>query len=97
MATVLQLNSRPECIRKVTEGSLRRLRVEAIDLYSDDSSRTCGATRRGTTKLHRLEENIGSADLELRASDLGQIEDAAASIIVQGARYPEHLQQRVGR
>jgi len=51
----------------------------------------------GTTKLHRLEENIGAATVDLTASDLRQIEDAAASITVHGARYPEHLQQRVGR
>jgi aryl-alcohol dehydrogenase-like predicted oxidoreductase len=51
----------------------------------------------GTTKLHRLEENIGAADVELTPEDLRAIEDAAAKITVQGARYPEHLQQRVGR
>jgi aryl-alcohol dehydrogenase-like predicted oxidoreductase len=51
----------------------------------------------GTTKLHRLEENLGAADVELTPDDLRQIEDAAAKITVQGARYPEHLQQRVGR
>ena len=51
----------------------------------------------GTTKLHRLEENIGAAEIELTASDLQEIEDAAQQITVHGARYPEHLQQRVGR
>jgi aryl-alcohol dehydrogenase-like predicted oxidoreductase len=51
----------------------------------------------GTTKRHRLEENIGAADVELTPEDLRAIEDAAAKITVQGARYPEHLQQRVGR
>lgn len=51
----------------------------------------------GTTKLHRLEENIGAAEIELTASDLKEIEDAAQEITVHGARYPEHLQQRVGR
>jgi aryl-alcohol dehydrogenase-like predicted oxidoreductase len=51
----------------------------------------------GTTKLHRLEENIGAATIELTAGDLREIEDAAARITVHGARYPEHLQQRVGR
>ena len=51
----------------------------------------------GTTKLHRLEENIGAAGVELTAVDLREIEDAAARITVHGARYPEHLQQRVGR
>jgi aryl-alcohol dehydrogenase-like predicted oxidoreductase len=51
----------------------------------------------GTTKLHRLEENIGAAALELTADDLREIEDAASGINVQGARYPEHLQRLVGR
>ena len=51
----------------------------------------------GTTKPHRLEENIGAAAIELTPADLRDIEDAAARIEVQGARYPEHLQKRVGR
>jgi len=45
----------------------------------------------GTTKLHRLEENIGAAALELTAEDLHQIDNAASKITVQGARYPEEL------
>ena len=51
----------------------------------------------GTTKLHRLEENLGAADLNLTPDDLRDIESAVSKITVQGARYPEHLQQRVGR
>ena len=51
----------------------------------------------GTTKLHRLEENVGAAAVELTARDLREIEDAAARITVQGARYSEQQQQRVGR
>lgn len=51
----------------------------------------------GTTKLKRLEENIGAASIELAAGDLREIEDAASEITVQGARYPEHLEQRTGR
>lgn len=51
----------------------------------------------GTTKLHRLEENIGAAAIELTADDLREIETAAAKITVQGARYPEKLAQMVGR
>ncbi len=51
----------------------------------------------GTTKLQRLEENIGAADVELTADDLREIDSAAAKITVQGARYPEHLQRLVGR
>jgi aryl-alcohol dehydrogenase-like predicted oxidoreductase len=51
----------------------------------------------GTTKLSRLEENLGGAEIELTAEDLREINEAASGITVQGARYPEHLQQRVGR
>src|SRR5438067_2745833 len=51
----------------------------------------------GTTKLHRLEENLGAADIELTPDDLREIDSAFSKIAVQGARYPEHLQQRVGR
>jgi aryl-alcohol dehydrogenase-like predicted oxidoreductase len=51
----------------------------------------------GTTKLHRLEENIGAAALDLSGDDLQQIEDAASKISVQGARYPEHLEKMTGR
>jgi aryl-alcohol dehydrogenase-like predicted oxidoreductase len=45
----------------------------------------------GTTKLHRLDENLGAAKLELTPEDLANIDQAAAKITVQGARYPEHL------
>ena len=51
----------------------------------------------GTTKLARLEENIGAAEIELTADDLREIEDAASMINVQGARYPEALEQLTGR
>jgi aryl-alcohol dehydrogenase-like predicted oxidoreductase len=51
----------------------------------------------GTTKLHRLEENLAAVSTRLTPHDLRLIEEAAAKITVQGARYPEHLQQRVGR
>jgi aryl-alcohol dehydrogenase-like predicted oxidoreductase len=51
----------------------------------------------GTTKLPRLEENLGAASLELSAEDLREITAAASKIEVQGARYPEHLQRLVGR
>ena len=51
----------------------------------------------GTTKLHRLEENIGAAAIALTDDDLREIDRAAAAIAVQGARYPEHLQKLVGR
>jgi aryl-alcohol dehydrogenase-like predicted oxidoreductase len=50
----------------------------------------------GTTKLHRLTENTGAANVILTSSDLQQIEHAAAQIQIEGARYPEHLQKRVG-
>src|SRR5882724_7886597 len=51
----------------------------------------------GTTKLHRLEENIGATAVELTHEDLRQLETAASRISVQGARYPEELQKLVGR
>ena len=51
----------------------------------------------GTTKLKRLEENIGAAEIELSSHDLREIENAASEIEVQGARYPEHLEQMTGR
>ena len=51
----------------------------------------------GTTKLHRLEENIGAAAIELTPDDLTQLASAASKIPVQGARYPEELQKLVGR
>ena len=50
----------------------------------------------GTTKLNRLDENIGADDVELTSGDLREIEDAAAKIEVQGARYPEELEKRTG-
>jgi aryl-alcohol dehydrogenase-like predicted oxidoreductase len=51
----------------------------------------------GTTKLHRLEENIGAAAIKLSAEDLREIESAAVKIKVQGARYPEHIEKLTGR
>ena len=50
----------------------------------------------GTTKLRRLEENIGAAALELNSGDLQEIDSAASKITVQGDRYPEHLERRTG-
>jgi aryl-alcohol dehydrogenase-like predicted oxidoreductase len=51
----------------------------------------------GTTKLHRLEENVGAAGVVLGPADLRSIDSAVARVPVQGARYPEHLQKLVGR
>jgi aryl-alcohol dehydrogenase-like predicted oxidoreductase len=51
----------------------------------------------GTTKLHRLDENIGAVSVELTPDDLRDIDDAASKIAVQGARYPENLEQMTGR
>ncbi len=51
----------------------------------------------GTTKLHRLDENIGAVDVALTADDLRDMDSALSQVAVQGARYPEHLQQMVGR
>ena len=51
----------------------------------------------GTTKLHRLEENIGAVNLKLSPEELSELQTAASKIAVQGARYPEELQKMVGR
>jgi aryl-alcohol dehydrogenase-like predicted oxidoreductase len=51
----------------------------------------------GTTKLHRLEENIAAAAVELTSDDLRQIEEAASRLTVQGARYPEHMERMTNR
>ena len=51
----------------------------------------------GTTKLHRLEENLQAAAIELTTEDLHEIENAASNIAVQGARYPKEMELRTGR
>jgi aryl-alcohol dehydrogenase-like predicted oxidoreductase len=51
----------------------------------------------GTTKLHRLEENLGAGEVELSAEDLREIDSAASKVTVQGERYPEAMQKMVGR
>jgi aryl-alcohol dehydrogenase-like predicted oxidoreductase len=51
----------------------------------------------GTTKLARLEENVGAVNIQLTSDDLREIDTAAAKLTPQGARYPEHLQKMVGR
>ncbi len=51
----------------------------------------------GTTKLNRLEENLGATAVELTTDDLSEIDTATSKVTVQGARYPEHLEKRTGR
>jgi aryl-alcohol dehydrogenase-like predicted oxidoreductase len=51
----------------------------------------------GTTKLDRLEENLGAVGVELSPDDLEELEAAASKVLVEGARYPEELQKLVGR
>lgn len=51
----------------------------------------------GTRKLERLDENLGATAVELTPDDLREIDSAASQITVQGARYPEHLEQMTGR
>ncbi len=51
----------------------------------------------GTTKIHRLEENLGGANVELTAEDMQQLNEATSKIDIKGARYPENLQKLVGR
>jgi aryl-alcohol dehydrogenase-like predicted oxidoreductase len=55
------------------------------------------ATKFGFEQLHRLEENLGAADLALTAEDLREIEASVSAIPVQGERYPEQAQQRIDR
>jgi aryl-alcohol dehydrogenase-like predicted oxidoreductase len=50
----------------------------------------------GTTKLNRLEENIGAAAVELTADDLTEIESASSKIKIEGARYPEAIEKMTG-
>jgi aryl-alcohol dehydrogenase-like predicted oxidoreductase len=50
----------------------------------------------GTTKLHRLEENLGALNVELTSDDLREIDNAASKITLQGDRYPEHIQKMCG-
>lgn len=51
----------------------------------------------GTTKLHRLEENLGAANVELTAVDLREIEDLTAQVKVEGERYPDSAQKMINR
>jgi len=51
----------------------------------------------GTTKPHRLEENLGAAAIQLTSDDLREIDNAASQVTVQGARYPEQLERMTGR
>jgi aryl-alcohol dehydrogenase-like predicted oxidoreductase len=51
----------------------------------------------GTTKLKRLEENMGAASIKLTSEDLREIQNAVSKITVHGDRYPEHLEQKTGR
>jgi len=107
------LNSRPEHIKQAVEGSLKRLRVDVIDLLYQHrvdpnvpiaqialawllAQRPWIVPIPGTTKLHRLEENIGAVSLELTPDDLRDIDTAASKITVQGARYPEKLEKMTG-
>jgi aryl-alcohol dehydrogenase-like predicted oxidoreductase len=50
----------------------------------------------GTTKMERLRENLGAVAVELTDADLHQIDDAASTITIEGARYPDALEQRTG-
>jgi aryl-alcohol dehydrogenase-like predicted oxidoreductase len=51
----------------------------------------------GTTKLHRLEENLGAASVALSAADLSNIEAALSEVRAQGDRYPDHMQRQIDR
>jgi aryl-alcohol dehydrogenase-like predicted oxidoreductase len=51
----------------------------------------------GTTKLHRLDENLGALDIELSPEELGDIDNAASKIKIQGGRYPDNLERLIDR
>ena len=70
--------------------------LPCADLVGKPSS-SISAAIPGTTKLHRLEENLGAVNLELSSDDLRKIDEAASEIDVQGARYPEKLEAMTGR
>jgi aryl-alcohol dehydrogenase-like predicted oxidoreductase len=79
------LNSRPAHIKQAAEASLKRLRVEVIDLFYQHRVDP-NVPIPGTRKLERLDENIGATTVELTADDLCAIDAAAATIAVHGAR-----------
>lgn len=99
------LNSRPEHIKQVAEGSLKRLKVDAIDLYYQhrvDLNVAIEDVARAVKdliqeELERLEENLGALNVDLSADDLSAIETASSHIKIEGARYPEFHQKLVGR
>lgn len=72
------------------------LEVSAIGLGCMGMSFAYGTPPDGTTKLNRLEENLGAANVELTPDDLRAIDTAASRIRVEGARYPEELEKRTG-
>jgi len=101
------LNSRPEYIKRIVEGSLTRLRVETTDLFYQHRvdpnvpiEEVAGAVKEliqeGKVKHFGLDENIGAVAIGLMSDDLGEIESAASKITVQGARYPEELERMTG-
>ena len=77
--------------------------VQAFVAIADNKSFTRAANELGSTqgaisvKLKRLEENVGTVEIELTRDGLRDIESVASQIEVQGARYPEHLEQMTGR
>jgi diketogulonate reductase-like aldo/keto reductase len=76
-------------------GLSMRGRRSAFDVYERHGLRW--ETIPGTTKLHRLEENLGAAAVELTPDDLREIDRAASKITVQGARYSESAQRMIDR
>jgi aryl-alcohol dehydrogenase-like predicted oxidoreductase len=99
------LDSRPEHIREVCEASLKRLRIDLIDLFYQHRHATPAqialawllAQRPyivpipGTTKLHRLDENIAAVDVKLSGEDLREIDEAAAHIEIEGGTLAPQL------
>jgi aryl-alcohol dehydrogenase-like predicted oxidoreductase len=92
------LNSRPEYIKQAVDSIAERKKATSaqIALAWLLAQKRWIVPIPGTTKLHRLDENIGAASVELTPDDLREINSAASKITVQGARYPEKLERMTG-
>jgi len=105
------MDSRPEYIKEVADSSLNQALVDLLKRIAEQKKATPAQIALawllvqrswivpipGTTKLHRLEENIRAASVQLTANDLAEIERAVSAIAVKGERYPEQLMATAGR
>jgi aryl-alcohol dehydrogenase-like predicted oxidoreductase len=97
----LGFNSRPGHIREVADASLKRLRIDVIDPFYqhrvdpsvpiEEAQKPWIVPIPGTTKLHRMEENLAAADVDLNGGDLFEISHALVDLDIEGERCPAHL------